>query len=131
MNDDGDHRPIVIFDGDCGFCTKSVTVIFRHVRPRAEAVRYQQLDLARFEVTEARARHEVLWARPGGPVECGGVQAFAKLLRTGRRPWPLAGRLLALIPIRWIAHGVYRLVANNRHRLPGGTEACAIRIVGR
>ena len=131
MNDDSGHRPILIFDGDCGFCTKSVTVIFRHVQPRADAVRYQQLDLARFEVTEARARHEVLLARADGPVEHGGVQAFAQLLRTGRCPWPLAGRLLTLIPIRWIGHGVYRLIANNRHRLPGGTEACAIRITGR
>jgi predicted DCC family thiol-disulfide oxidoreductase YuxK len=29
-------------------------------------------------------------------------------------------------PLRWIAHGVYRLVANNRDRMPGGTAACKL-----
>jgi len=28
--------------------------------------------------------------------------------------------------LRWIAAGVYRLIANNRQRMPGGTTACAL-----
>ena len=30
-------------------------------------------------------------------------------------------------PLRWLAPYLYRLIARNRHRLPGGTPACAIR----
>lgn len=40
--------------------------------------------------------------------------------------WPLLGALLTLPPVRWAAWGVYRLVANNRQRMPGGTSACAL-----
>lgn len=124
------ERPLLIFDGDCGFCTRAVTLIFARLRPRAEAVRYQSVDLASLGTTPERARYEVLWSVPGEE-PAGGVRAFARLLRTCDRPWPAVGTLLGTAPFRWVAHVVYRLIANNRHRLPGGTEACALRITGR
>jgi predicted DCC family thiol-disulfide oxidoreductase YuxK len=34
-------------------------------------------------------------------------------------------------PVRWLAAGVYRLIANNRQRMPGGTAACALPPVAR
>jgi len=123
------ESPLLIFDGDCGFCTRSVLFLFRHARPRAEAIRFQQADLDRWGLSESRARHEVLWVRAGDSVR-GGARALFRLLRTGRQPWAMAGLVLDTIPLRWLAHGVYRLVANNRHRLPGGTAACAVRISG-
>lgn len=123
-------RPLLIFDGDCGFCTRAVTLIFDRLRPRAEAVRYQSVDLGGCGTTADRARYEVLWHVPGEEV-VGGVRAFSRLLRTCDQPWAAIGALLGVPPFRWVAHMVYRLIANNRHRLPGGTEACALRITGR
>lgn len=123
-----DDRPMLVFDGDCGFCTRAVTLIFARLRPRAVAVRYQSVDLAALGTTEERARYEVLWT--GGEL-VGGVRAFSRLLRTCGRPWAALGILLGVPPFRWAAHAVYRLVANNRHRLPGGTDSCALRISGR
>ncbi|QJS14205.1 hypothetical protein HKX69_06495 [Streptomyces argyrophyllae] len=55
--------PLLVYDGDCGFCTASVRPITRHVS-------------------------------------------------------------LLTVPIRWLTHGVYRLVAARRHQLPCGTGAC-------
>lgn len=119
-------QPVLVFDGDCGFCTTSVKLAERRLRPRCEAVPWQFADLDALCVTEERAGHEVLWVTPDGTVY-GGAQAVAKLLLSTGRAWPLLGALLMVAPARWVAHGAYRLVARNRHRLPGGTAACAVR----
>ncbi|MFE6410995.1 thiol-disulfide oxidoreductase DCC family protein [Streptomyces sp. NPDC057837] len=118
-------RPVLIFDGDCGFCTSSVDVVRRLVRPRCETVAWQHADLASLGLTEERARYEALWVTPAGQVY-GGVRAVAKILLSAGGAWSVAGAVLVLPPVRWVAHGVYRLVARHRGRLPGGTPACAV-----
>ena len=40
--------------------------------------------------------------------------------------WRPLGRLLGLAPVRAAAWPVYRWIARNRHRLPGGTAACSL-----
>ncbi|MEU4351782.1 DUF393 domain-containing protein [Streptomyces sp. NPDC023838] len=119
------NQPVLVFDGDCGFCSTSVRFAERHLQPRCETIPWQFADLEALGVTSARAEHEVLWVTPRGVVY-GGAQAVAKALLSAGGGWTLAGALLMLPPIRWAAHGVYRLVANNRHRMPGGTAACAL-----
>lgn len=118
-------RPVLVFDGDCGFCTTSVHVIERLVRPRCETVPWQHVDLDALGVTREHAQYEVLWVTPAATVY-GGAQAVAKLLLSAGRGWAPLGAVLTLPPMRWGAHAVYRLVANNRGRLPGGTPACAL-----
>ncbi|MEW2373738.1 hypothetical protein AB0940_30895 [Streptomyces sp. NPDC006656] len=41
------------------------------------------------------------------------------------RGWAQLGALLMLPLARWAAHAAYRLVADNRHRMPGGTAVCS------
>src|SRR5690606_40728861 len=55
------ERPVLVYDGDCGFCTSSARFIERHVPVRAAFVPYQHADLDALGVTAERARHEVLW----------------------------------------------------------------------
>ena len=118
-------RPVLIFDGDCGFCTTSVGVVRRLMRPRCEVVAWQHADLASLGVTAERARYEVLLVTPTGRVY-GGAQAVAKILLNAGGVWSVVGAVLSLPPLRWAARAVYRLVADNRGRLPGGTAACAV-----
>ncbi|MBO8202070.1 DUF393 domain-containing protein [Streptomyces smyrnaeus] len=120
--------PVLVYDGDCGFCTTAVRFGERHVRPRCVSEPWQFLDrteLAALGITRERAEHEVLWVTPTGTVY-GGAQALAKALLSAGGAWPVAGAVLTLPPFRWAAHMGYRLVAANRHRLPGGTAACAV-----
>ncbi|MFE2050557.1 thiol-disulfide oxidoreductase DCC family protein [Streptomyces sp. NPDC059459] len=119
------RRPVLVFDGDCGFCTTAVRVIERKVRPRCETLPWQRSDLAEYGVSEERARREVLWATPTGSVH-GGAKAVSKLLLSAGGGWSVVGAVLALAPARWAAAGVYRPVAASRGRLPGGTPACAL-----
>ncbi|MFF8595001.1 thiol-disulfide oxidoreductase DCC family protein [Streptomyces sp. NPDC015220] len=118
-------RALLIYDGDCGFCTRAVALLRRRIRPDCDAEPWQFTDLRAAGVTEERARHEVLWVAPDGMV-LGGARAVAELLRGAGGAWSALGTVLRLPPVRPLAHRVYRLVADNRHRLPGGTPACAL-----
>jgi predicted DCC family thiol-disulfide oxidoreductase YuxK len=118
-------RPVLIYDGDCGFCTTAVRFTERRLRPRCETAPWQFADLDALGITQERAEHEVLWVTPSGTVY-GGAQAAAKVLLSSGGAGPVLGALLMLPPLRWAAHGVYRLIANNRQRMPGGTAACAV-----
>ncbi|WP_411121910.1 thiol-disulfide oxidoreductase DCC family protein [Streptomyces sp. x-19] len=118
-------RPVLVYDGDCGFCTTSVNFAERHLRPGCRITAWQFADLPELGVTQQRAEHEVLWITPAGAVH-GGAQAVAKLLLSAGGPWAVAGAVLTLPPVRWLAHAVYRVIADNRHRMPGGTPACAL-----
>ncbi|MEU8743325.1 DUF393 domain-containing protein [Streptomyces parvulus] len=117
--------PLLVFDGDCGFCTTAVRVLERRVRPRCRTVARQRADLGALGVSGDRAAHEVLWVTPVGTVY-GGSDAVAKLLLSAGGVWRLLGAALLVPPARNAAHVLYRLVADNRSRLPGRTEACAV-----
>jgi predicted DCC family thiol-disulfide oxidoreductase YuxK len=116
------ERPVLLFDGDCAFCTSSVHVLQR-IGPDAEIVAWQLADLARLGVTEQQAADALRWVEVDGTVRSG-HEAIAAALGTAGRIWRIAGRALLLPGVSWIAARVYRLVADNRHRLPGSTPAC-------
>jgi predicted DCC family thiol-disulfide oxidoreductase YuxK len=116
-------RPVLIYDGDCGFCQVAVGFARRRIHPALRAQAFQQADLGALGVTRQQAAREVLWADAGGRVS-GGAQAVAGLLIDAGGLWALAGALLRIAPLSWLAEAAYRLVAANRHRLPGGTLQC-------
>ena len=115
--------PTLVFDGDCAFCTSAVGVARRVLPTGVTVVAWQFADLAALGVTAERAQQEVLWVDGDGAVS-GGAAAVTRLLRAAGLPWSVLGVLISLPPLRWVAPPVYRLVAANRHRLPGGTPAC-------
>lgn len=121
-----DAHGVVLFDGTCAFCERSVRFIatrdpggyFRFgasQNPAGAAV------LAAHGVTRESTRSLVL-------IEDGHVhlRSTAALRIAGRLtfPWSLAGYLLA-VP-RPVRDAVYRVVAVIRHRLAGPSNACEI-----
>lgn len=118
-----------MYDGDCGFCTSSARFLMRWIPVEADVEPWQVVDLDTLGIDQRRVEHELVWVAVDGRT-AGGAQAVAAYLLAAGGPWRLVGKLLRLPPIRWIAAGVYRLIANNRHRLPGGTPACALRRSG-
>jgi predicted DCC family thiol-disulfide oxidoreductase YuxK len=119
------QRPALVFDGGCGFCTRSAEVARRVLPADCAVVPWQEVDLAAVGTTAARARQEVLWVPRAGEV-VGGARAVAAALRAAGSGWALLGRLLQLPLVDRLADVVYRVVAANRMRLPGGTAACAL-----
>ena len=122
-------RPWLVFDGDCAFCTSSAGWVagrlHRSSGPDVQLVPWQLTDLDALGTTAERAQTEVLWVEPDGSV-AGGAAAFAAWLRFRGGPYGLLGRAMGLPVVRPLAAALYRLVARNRDRMPGGTPACAL-----
>jgi predicted DCC family thiol-disulfide oxidoreductase YuxK len=117
--------PILIFDGDCAFCTTSARWLERKLGSRAPVEPWQFTDLTAYGTSAERAQYEVLWVAADGRIH-GGAQAFARWLIDSGGVFKTLGTLITLPPVRLVAAGVYRLIANNRNRMPGGTPACAL-----
>ncbi|CAM4308642.1 hypothetical protein GCM10009799_16410 [Nocardiopsis rhodophaea] len=121
--------PVLVFDGDCAFCSSCVEFALRHVVPDIVAVPFQDGGLS--DELASRAQNEVLVLHPDGRRVWGGIDAVAVLLLASpRRVWRPLGLLLRTGPLRSVGAVAYRWVAANRHRMPGGTAACRIRPPG-
>jgi predicted DCC family thiol-disulfide oxidoreductase YuxK len=122
--------PIVLFDGSCGVCTRTVRLVLRADRKRTLRFASLQGEYAR----SLAARHPLLeevdsmgWVEPKPE---GGEQVFVRseaVLRLGRylgfpRPVVFLGRL---IPRRF-RDGLYDWVAKRRHRWFATQPACSI-----
>jgi predicted DCC family thiol-disulfide oxidoreductase YuxK len=117
-------RPVLVYDGDCAFCTSSVRLLEK-IGPTAEMVAWQLTDLDALGLTEEEASAAVQWVETDGTIRSG-HEAIAAALSSAGGVWALAGRALLLPGISQIAAVSYRLIADNRYRLPGGTPACAV-----
>lgn len=117
---------IVLFDGTCAFCERSVTFIATrdlvgYFRFGASQTAPAQALLAEFGETRESTRSIIL-------IEDG--QLYRKstaVLRIARRlslPWSLAA--VALIVPRPLRDAAYAVVAAMRHRLAGRSNACEI-----
>ena len=118
--------PVLIYDADCAFCAASARWLDRRFRdPSAGIIAWQGLDLGPLGLSVGDVTRAAWWVdETGRAVEA--HAAIAAALRSGRRGWPALGVLLGHPPFAWIAAPVYRWVARNCQRMPGGSDACAL-----
>jgi len=117
-------RPILLYDADCGFCTKAAGRV-SSLRLDVDVTSLQSVDLASRGVSPERALVEMPLVGADGSVVYG-HEAIAAALRTGPVPLRLLGRIIVLPGVAVLSRLVYRWVARHRHQLPGGTPACAL-----
>jgi predicted DCC family thiol-disulfide oxidoreductase YuxK len=121
--------PWLIFDGDCAFCTSSAHWLDRRLHrpevPNARLVAWQFTDLAALGTSAERTQREALWVDTDGTIY-GGAAAFAEWLKFRGGAYGVVGWMINLPVIRALAAAVYRVIAKNRHRMPGGSPACAL-----
>jgi len=108
----------LVYDADCGFCTRFAQWV-------GPSVSWQELDLAAAATTEQEMRSAAGWLDDGRVVVTGADAISAALVARGGAAG-LAGRIIARPPVRGLARVVYRVVARNRHRMPGGTPSCRV-----
>lgn len=117
--------PLLVFDGDCGFCTTTRNWLEAHLPRFPEAVPWQWADLDELGLTRDDVADFVWYLTRRHSYA--GARAFAELLKAqptvGLR---FAGWLLATPPFSIAAALGYNVIAAHRHRLPGGTPACAL-----
>jgi predicted DCC family thiol-disulfide oxidoreductase YuxK len=118
--------PLVLYDGTCGLCDRSVQLILRHDRRGRFRFAALQSELG-----------GALLARHGLPVDALDTVVLvedgrawtksAAALRIARGmdgPWPLL-RALGIVP-RPVRDFFYDRLANNRYRIFGRVDACML-----
>lgn len=121
--------PTLIFDGDCGFCTRSAEVARRVSRGRFDTTPWQEVDLPLLGLTPEQCTDAVQFVADGpdgAPEARAGHRAIAAALRTAGGPWVVPAAVLTAPGIDTLAARVYDWVAAHRYQLPGGTPACTV-----
>lgn len=119
---------VLIYDGDCGVCTKLsrfVTTGVRRTSTDFAVSAYQDADLEGLGLTAEQCDEALQWVSSTGRVSSA-QNAVARVLLAGRLPYRPIGAVILIPGINAVAGAVYRWVALNRHRLPGGTPACSL-----
>ncbi|TDQ51615.1 thiol-disulfide oxidoreductase DCC family protein [Actinorugispora endophytica] len=112
--------PVLVYDGDCGFCVSWVRVAERRIVDGTGLVSVSWQAAGLEEPLRLRARREVLLLHPDGRRVWGGADAAAVLLVNSPHPyWRPLGSLLRRPFARAAGAAAYRWIARNRHRLPG------------
>ncbi|HEV2782501.1 MAG TPA: DUF393 domain-containing protein [Actinophytocola sp.] len=114
----------LIFDGECGFCTRSRNLLVKlDRRHRMSTVPYQHPGVPeRAGVGRDALAAEVYWLDDDGARYSGAHAVNAALSAALGTPLPL--RLYRAPGMRKVQDAVYRWVSANRHRLPGTTPWC-------
>ena len=116
----GALHPVLVFDGACGICTELVGLAGRVLRPAARLRAAQQLDLAAHGLTVEQCDQALQFVAADGRVYSA-QDAVAQVLVHSGGAWRAAGLVLRLAGANPVASVVYRWVARNRSRLPGGS----------
>jgi predicted DCC family thiol-disulfide oxidoreductase YuxK len=118
-------EPVILFDGTCAFCERSVRFIATrdngHFKFGASQNPEGQAILARFGTTREAAKSLILIEEDQLYLRSDAVLRIAQRMNA---PWKFAGVFLWVPrPIRDV---VYRCVAAVRHRIAGRSNACEI-----
>jgi predicted DCC family thiol-disulfide oxidoreductase YuxK len=114
--------PMLVFDGECGFCTRTVGWLRLLDRRRViETAPYQRPGVPeRVGVSRERCAGSVQWRGADGSRAEGAEAVNAALAVALDTDWPLRlHRRTARLQQR-----VYQWVTENRYRLPGVTPWC-------
>lgn len=119
---------MLIFDGDCGFCTTAAGWVSARLSDDHRVVPWQAIDdLSIHGLTEADVTTASYWVDEAGTAYRGSA-GIAEALKEMPGALSYAGQAMTMAPVSWIAAGVYKLVVKYRHQLPGATDACRVEL---
>jgi predicted DCC family thiol-disulfide oxidoreductase YuxK len=112
--------PILVYDGDCSFCTAWALWVAARWRVPARAVAGQTLEvdrLAALGLTNDDIRAAAWWIDASARRSRGHLAIAHALAATSGLSAAL-GRLLLVPPFRWVAAAAYTLIVRYRRFLP-------------
>lgn len=121
-------QSVLVFDGDCGFCTTAATWTSRRFSHGERAQAWQFLGdefLEKHHLNSKDVGEAAWWVNDGGLRERG-HRAVGRALVANGGLREIVGWLILTPPLSWLAAGVYRVAVRWRYRLPGGTPACKV-----
>lgn len=118
-------EPVVVYDGECGFCRYGIFRLAARWHLPGRLLAWQDADLGALGLSEDDVRARMWYLAPG-MAPAGGAAAVAAWLAGGGRVARGIGGLLRAPGVRAVAEAGYRVIARNRHRIPGPWEhTCA------
>jgi len=121
---------VLVYDGDCEFCTSWAKRVEPRLDGQARVVSWQDLGpvgLAEYGLSLEDVGRASWWVDADGS-RYAGSKSVAKVLLAVGGLWRVPGRAMLVPPVSWLAAAVYAVVVRLRHRLPGATPACDVRI---
>lgn len=121
--------PVLLYDGECGFCSRSVQFVLSHERPsRRGALRFAALQsgygVALIAAKPSLAQIDSLvWFDPRSNDTYVKMEAARMTGFHLGGIWALLARLGAIVP-RSLRDATYDLIARNRHRL--ASQYCVV-----
>lgn len=115
-------RPVLIFDGACGFCTWTVDFIRYRLREPVVLVPWQRIDVRELGLTRDDVERAAWWIDIEGKKHRG-HEAVSRALTACRPPWRTVGIVLSWPVMRGVSALLYRFISRNRRHLPGTTPA--------
>ncbi len=117
--------PLLVYDGNCGFCSRSIQFILRHEQrhdllfvPRDSELGKDLRRQFHLEAVES-----LLWIADGeAAIESGAVLNSAKYMGG---IWATLAALGVLVPA-FLRNAVYRFIARNRRRFSTSATACLV-----
>lgn len=125
---EGFSGPLILTEADCGFCQKSISQLQKYFPGGWQAVDNLAVDVTQFGLTKQDIIDASWWVErtPAGIRTFGGAKNFGALLISRGGLWQVIGLLTFVPPFSWIAAGIYRLIADNRGKMPGATPSCGV-----
>jgi predicted DCC family thiol-disulfide oxidoreductase YuxK len=119
-------RSIIIFDGVCNFCNRTVNIILKHDKDNYFQFTPSQSNAA----IEIMQEHRIDQKAIASVILIDNEKVYTKTdaviqIATHLNGWPKIFRFIKLIP-KPIRDFGYDLIANNRYRLFGKKAACMV-----
>jgi len=118
------NDPVLIFDGDCALCSRTVRFVIRH--ERKPVLRFAPLHTEKTHALLASLGFDPETINSIALIEDGRVmlrsQAALRLAGYLRPPWCWA-RIFGVLP-RSMLDAMYRFIAANRYKIIGKADRC-------
>ncbi len=114
---------LLVYDGDCGFCTEVAERFRPHLPSNARAIPWQELpSLAAYGLQKEDVTSASYWIENGKTYR--GADGIARTLQACGGISAVLGISIRVFPVNMAARAVYFWVARNRDKFPGSTQAC-------
>jgi predicted DCC family thiol-disulfide oxidoreductase YuxK len=121
----GVRSGLLIYDGDCGFCSRTAAWLRRRLPHGYEVQASQRIDLGSFKLSRREVHEAAYWIDPDGR-QYRAHLAIVRALESSGGILGFVATLGRIWPFEPIAERLYFLIARNRHRFPGASDHCRI-----
>ena len=122
----GVGRGLLIYDGDCGLCSRTAAWIRRRLGRGYEVVASQRIpNLERFGLTRRGVHEAAYWIDPDG-TRHRAHRAMVRALEESGGILGFVAKIGRIWPFEPVAQWLYFLIARNRHRFPGASDRCLL-----